>query len=181
MQDHDNGWRFLSREQEAFDESAIRSYVEGKRVLITGAGGFIGSALARSLCQLSVKHLSLLDIAESGLRELALDLDRDSAVSRDLIVGDICDAAMLTDIFKRHRPQIVLHAAACKHVSLMEENPDRNYGCNEAHRGTRCIGEPRCNPDERCSARERAWFNRQRGSDAATSDLTRWSNHPDGF
>ncbi|HTF62431.1 MAG TPA: polysaccharide biosynthesis protein [Edaphobacter sp.] len=123
MQDHDNGWRFLGREQEAFDESAIRSYVEGKRVLITGAGGFIGSALARSLCQLSVKHLSLLDIAESGLRELALDLDRDSAVSRDLIVGDICDAAMLTDIFKRHRPQIVLHAAACKHVSLMEENP----------------------------------------------------------
>jgi FlaA1/EpsC-like NDP-sugar epimerase len=70
-----------------------------------------------------VKHLSLLDIAESGLHELALDLDRDSDVARDPIVGDICDAPLLTDIFKRHRPQIVLHAAACKHVSLMEENP----------------------------------------------------------
>ena len=123
MQDHDNGWRFLGREQEAFDESAIRSYVEGKRVLITGAGGFIGSALARSISHFSVKHLSLLDIAESGLHELALDLDQDPTLSRDLIVGDICDAALLTDIFKRHSPQIVLHAAACKHVTLMEENP----------------------------------------------------------
>jgi FlaA1/EpsC-like NDP-sugar epimerase len=80
-----------------------------------------------------VKHLSLLDIAESGLHELALDLDRDSDVARDPIVGDICDAPLLTDIFKRHRPQIVLHAAACKHVSLMEENPFR---CSE----NQCVG-----------------------------------------
>jgi len=92
-------------------------------VLVTGAGGFIGSALARTISRQSVEHLVLLDIAESGLHELALDLDRDAGVSYDLIVGDICDAVLLADMFRKHRSQIVLHAAACKHVSLMEDNP----------------------------------------------------------
>jgi FlaA1/EpsC-like NDP-sugar epimerase len=119
MQDQDE-WSLFGRAQGAFDESAIRACVQGKRVLITGAGGFIGSALARSLSQLSAEHLSLLDIAESGLHELALDLN---SASRDLIVGDVCDAALLAEICSRHRPQIILHAGAYKHVSLMEENP----------------------------------------------------------
>ena len=123
MQDQDE-WSLFDRAQDAFDESAIRACVQGKRVLITGAGGFIGSALARSLSQLSAEHLSLLDIAESGLHELALELDRmNVSVLRDLIVGDVYDAALLAEICNRHRPQIILHAAACKHVSLMEENP----------------------------------------------------------
>jgi FlaA1/EpsC-like NDP-sugar epimerase len=123
MQDQDE-WSFFDRTQDAFDESAIRACVQGKRVLITGAGGFIGSALARSLSQLSADHLFLLDIAESGLHELALELDRMNVpVLRDLIVGDVCDAALLAEICSRHGPQIVLHAGACKHVSLMEGNP----------------------------------------------------------
>jgi FlaA1/EpsC-like NDP-sugar epimerase len=123
MQNQDE-WSFFGRAQGAFDESAIRACVQGKRVLITGAGGFIGSALARSLSQLSAEHLSLLDIAESGLHELTLDLDRvNVGVPRDLIVGDVCDAALLAEICRTHRPQIILHAGACKHVSLMEDNP----------------------------------------------------------
>jgi FlaA1/EpsC-like NDP-sugar epimerase len=122
MRDHDNALGFFRREKDSFDDSTIRPFLRGKRILITGAGGFIGSALARTISQLSVEHLSLLDIGESGLHELALDLDRDASVSSDLIVGDICDAALLADIFRKHRPQIVLHAAACKHVSLMEDN-----------------------------------------------------------
>lgn len=121
MRNHDN-WSFLGRKRDSFD-STIRPYLNGKRVLITGAAGFIGSALARSISRLPVEHLLLLDIAESGLHELALDLDKDASVSHDLIVGDVCDANLLADIFKRHHPQIVLHAAACKHVSLMEDNP----------------------------------------------------------
>jgi FlaA1/EpsC-like NDP-sugar epimerase len=123
MRDHDNALGFFGREKDSFDYSIIRPFLRGKRILITGAGGFIGSALARTISRLSVEHLLLLDIAESGLHELALDLDRDARVSYDLVVGDICDAALLADIFRNHRPQIVLHSAACKHVSLMEDNP----------------------------------------------------------
>ncbi len=70
-----------------------------------------------------VDRLLLLDIAESGLHELGLDLDRNCATSHEEIVGDVCDATLLADVFHCHRPQIVLHAAACKHVPLMERNP----------------------------------------------------------
>jgi FlaA1/EpsC-like NDP-sugar epimerase len=123
MRDDENTWSFLGRRPDAFDESIVGLSLRGRRILITGAAGFIGSALARTLSRLTVEKLLLLDIAESGLHELALDLDRAEDVSHDLIVGDVCDAVLLSDIFKRHRPQIVLHAAACKHVSLMEDNP----------------------------------------------------------
>jgi FlaA1/EpsC-like NDP-sugar epimerase len=123
MRAHHNALDFFGREKDSFDDSTIRPFLHGKRILITGAGGFIGSALSRTISRLSVEQLLLLDIAESGLHELALDLNGDASVSYDLIVGDVCDAALLADIFRNHRPQIVLHAAACKHVSLMEDNP----------------------------------------------------------
>jgi FlaA1/EpsC-like NDP-sugar epimerase len=123
MRESDELWSFVGRKPEAFDTSLIKAFVAGKRILITGGAGFIGSAVARALSEYSVEHLLLLDVAESGLHEVSLDLDRNCAVAHDEIVGDVCDPALLADIFLRHHPQIVLHAAACKHVPLMERNP----------------------------------------------------------
>jgi FlaA1/EpsC-like NDP-sugar epimerase len=96
----------------------------GKRVLITGAGGFIGSALARAFTSIPIESLLLLDNSEHGLYLLdqqfqASDLPTDYR----FIVGSVCDEAMLKELFARYRPHIVFHAAAMKHVQLMEANP----------------------------------------------------------
>jgi FlaA1/EpsC-like NDP-sugar epimerase len=115
--------RGLIGRQETFNELIVQSAVREKCVLVTGAAGFIGSAVAHSLSRYCVERLVLLDIAESGLHELFLDLERNGTVAHEEIVGDVCDIALLNEIFDRYRPKIVLHAAACKHVSLMEKNP----------------------------------------------------------
>ena len=90
----------------------------GKRVLITGAGGYIGSALARALGRLALDQLVLLDAAEFGLYQLEQDLQ--AAV---YVVGSVCDEALVRELFALHRFDLVFHAAALKHVPLMESNP----------------------------------------------------------
>ena len=96
----------------------------GGNVLITGAGGCIGSALAEKIAKSGVRRLILLDHAEHDLHEIQLALSAvDACVPRVAILGDICDAALLAEVFEKHRPDVIYHAAAFKHVPLMELNP----------------------------------------------------------
>ncbi len=111
---------FLGRAAEALDADAIRLRLEGKTVAITGAGGFLGSALARRIGSFSPRRLVLLDVVEHGLHDLDSEF---GAVPRDLVIGDVCDSALIQDLFTLRRPDVVFHAAALKHVWLMESNP----------------------------------------------------------
>jgi FlaA1/EpsC-like NDP-sugar epimerase len=97
------------------------AHLDGKRLLITGAGGSIGSALATSIAP-AAATLILLDTAETALYEIDRDL-RALGHNPISILGSITNPALLTDLFRTHRPEIVLHAAAYKHVPLLEQNP----------------------------------------------------------
>jgi FlaA1/EpsC-like NDP-sugar epimerase len=105
-------------------KNAIEAVVSGRRILITGAGGSIGSALAKTVIPLEPQLLILLDNSERNLHEIESEFA--AAVDRNLyksVLGDICDAKLLSEVFKRYHPEVVYHAAAFKHVPLMENNP----------------------------------------------------------
>jgi FlaA1/EpsC-like NDP-sugar epimerase len=99
-------------------------YVKGKRVLVTGAGGSIGSELCRALVLHQPAQLLKLDRDESALHALQLSLEGHGLLcSDDLLLADLRDASTMQRIFAEHRPQIVFHAAALKHLSLLEQYP----------------------------------------------------------
>jgi FlaA1/EpsC-like NDP-sugar epimerase len=96
----------------------------GGNILITGAGGCIGSALAERIAKSDVRRLILLDHAEHELHEIESALSSiEGSAPHVAVLGDICDAALLAEFFAEFRPDIVYHAAAFKHVPLMERNP----------------------------------------------------------
>src|SRR5271154_731041 len=98
--------------------------VAGRSVLLTGAGGSLGSAFAKAVIQLGPRQLILLDHSERNLHEIDSELTAVlPGVPLTSVLGDICDAGLLSEIFDRYRPEIVYHAAAFKHVPLMETNP----------------------------------------------------------
>ena len=110
----------LARPPRDLDPEAIRAFVAGKRVLVTGAGGSIGSEICRQLLTFDAAQLLLVDNAEYNLYAVHDRLDDERAVP---ILLSITDRERLEEIFCRYRPEIVIHAAAYKHVPLCEFNP----------------------------------------------------------
>jgi FlaA1/EpsC-like NDP-sugar epimerase len=103
--------------------TAASEGVSGKRLLITGAGGSIGSALSRAAGQAEPAGLVLLDTSENGLYQIDRSLRDGGSQGHVAVLGSVCDGKLMAEILGRHRPQIVFHAAALKHVPLMEHNP----------------------------------------------------------
>ncbi|MFZ0271653.1 MAG: polysaccharide biosynthesis protein [Acidobacteriaceae bacterium] len=113
----------LGRETEK-SEPILIPQAAGRRVLITGAGGFIGSEMVRVLAASGAQQIILLDVAEQPLFTIDTEMTARGYGGRCVpILGSVCDGALLTAILDDHRPAIILHAAALKHVPLMERNP----------------------------------------------------------
>lgn len=114
----------LGREPIKLDMKGISNYLEDRVVLVTGGGGSIGSELARQITKFNAKKLIILDIYENNAYEIQNEL-KHSAPDLDLkiIIASVRDKQRMEKIFQEYRPDIVFHAAAHKHVPLMEENP----------------------------------------------------------
>ncbi|MEM6850545.1 MAG: polysaccharide biosynthesis protein [Pseudomonadota bacterium] len=113
----------LERKPRSIDQAAARGLISGKRVLITGAGGTIGSELVRQASAFGPAHLTLLDHSEFNLYQIDLEMrESGRSVSWRNVLADVCRVAHLKRVFREARPDIVLHAAAMKHVPMVEEN-----------------------------------------------------------
>jgi FlaA1/EpsC-like NDP-sugar epimerase len=123
-QDSESIWREFAGHSRSLPASPLlKEYVSRKSLLITGAGGSIGSALARFASRCDPEVLIVLDSSEHGLHALEQSFDSSSKLTLKPVLGSVCDSVLLSELFALYRPQIILHAAACKHVPLMELNP----------------------------------------------------------
>ncbi len=114
----------LGRPAASIDVAAVREYVTGKRVLVTGAGGSIGAELCRQLHKLGPGRLIMLDRDESALHAVQLELEGRALLdSEETVLADIRDRCRVREVFDRFRPDIVFHAAALKHLPLLEMWP----------------------------------------------------------
>lgn len=115
---------FLPRQPIALDASPIRDLIARRRVMVTGAGGSIGSELCRQLVALGCAHLSMVDHSEFLLFEVDRELaDADSSVGRRAILANVRDTDRISEVVRTEQPDIIFHAAALKHVALVENNP----------------------------------------------------------
>jgi FlaA1/EpsC-like NDP-sugar epimerase len=113
----------LGRDPVQLDPEEIGSYVRGRVVLVTGAGGSIGSELCRQLARMAPARLVLLDHAETNLFQIERELVERGITNIVPVIGDVKDAGKLDRLFVGYRPEVVFHAAAYKHVPLMQANP----------------------------------------------------------
>jgi FlaA1/EpsC-like NDP-sugar epimerase len=128
----------LGREPVEVDVDAIASYVKDKVVLVTGAGGSIGSELCRQLARAEPKRIVMVDQAESALFDIERELVDERRFSACVpVLADVRNRKRLNQVFERYRPDVVFHAAAYKHVPLMEANPLESVANNVL--GTRIV------------------------------------------
>jgi FlaA1/EpsC-like NDP-sugar epimerase len=128
----------LTRAPIGLDPRPLRDLIAGRRVMVTGAGGSIGSELCRQIALLQPAALLMFERYENSLHEIRLELqDACPSFRLSAVVGDVTDEARVGEVLRQHRPEIVFHAAAHKHVPLMEENPCEAVKNNV--RGTRIL------------------------------------------
>jgi len=121
----------LGRKPVQVDEKACRLLLSGKRVLVTGAGGSIGSELCRQIARFDPEVLLMLDNDETSLHDLKVELSAGPNPPRlRLLLADITNAGKMEAIFREHRPHIVFHSAAYKHVPILEYHPDEAVRVN---------------------------------------------------
>ncbi|MBL4577162.1 MAG: polysaccharide biosynthesis protein [Flavobacteriales bacterium] len=114
----------LERDPIKLDMNSIEKQIKGKRVLISGAAGSIGSEIARQLSDFKPKQLILLDQAESPLYSLEMEMkEKYSLDNFEVVLGDIRNIERMENVFRTYKPEIIYHAAAYKHVPSMENNP----------------------------------------------------------
>lgn len=130
----------LQREPIEVDIHKIASHLEGKRVMITGAAGSIGSEIMRQVASFNPYKLILVDQAETPLHDIRLELqDRWRDIDAETIVADISNPTRIEAIFREYKPQYIFHAAAYKHVPMMEDNVSESIQVNVA--GTRILAD----------------------------------------
>ncbi len=128
----------LGRETVALDTEEMTGYLKGKRVLVTGAGGSIGSDLVRLVAGFGPEKLVLMGRGENSVFEIDQELSLDYPdVEKVAVIGSVTDEVAVEKVFQEHRPEIVYHAAAHKHVHLMEYFPDEAIKNNVT--GTRSL------------------------------------------
>jgi FlaA1/EpsC-like NDP-sugar epimerase len=121
----------LGRHPADIDPVAVSEYITGRRVLVTGAGGSIGSELCRQLVRFEPAALIMLDRDESGLHSTQLSIEGRAMLDNPgLVLADIRDPERMDEIFATHRPEVVFHAAALKHLPLLEMHPSEGWKTN---------------------------------------------------
>ena len=130
----------LQRNPIEIDIHKVASHLEGKRVMITGAAGSIGSEIMRQVASFNPYKLILIDQAETPLHDIRLELqDRWRDIDAETIIADISNATRMEGIFKEYQPQYIFHAAAYKHVPMMEDNVSESIQINVF--GTRTLAD----------------------------------------